>query len=167
MKSPSMLNYYQNIEGKLLCKLKKLSNLINSTEQELLTIWESSVRATHKFLNNDEILQIRNYVPQAFKQVEHLLIIIDHEQIKGFMGINDQKVEMLFIDAQTRSKGYGSKLLNYGIQELNIDELAVNEQNPKAVGFYEHMGFKVVERSATDDQSNPYPILRMKLDKEK
>ena len=162
-----MLNYYQNIEGKLLCKLKKLSNLINSTEQELLTIWESSVRATHKFLNNDEILQIRNYVPQAFKQVEHLLIIIDHEQIKGFMGINDQKVEMLFIDAQTRSKGYGSKLLNYGIQELNIDELAVNEQNPQAVGFYEHLGFKVVERSATDDQCNPYPILRMKLDKEK
>ncbi len=162
-----MLNYYQNIEGKLLCKLKKLSNLINSTEQELLTIWESSVRATHKFLNNDEILQIRNYVPQAFKQVEHLLIIIDHEQIKGFMGINDQKVEMLFIDAKARGKGYGSKLLNYGIQELNIDELAVNEQNPQAVGFYEHLGFKVVERSATDDQCNPYPILRMKLDKEK
>ena len=112
-------------------------------------------------------MQIRNYVPQAFKQVEHLLIIIDHEQIKGFMGINDQKVEMLFIDAKARGKGYGSKLLNYGIQELNIDELAVNEQNPQAVGFYEHLGFKVVERSATDDQCNPYPILRMKLDKEK
>lgn len=145
-------------------QIKEIIKLNQSTEQELLTIWESSVRATHKFLNNDEILQIRNYVPQAFKQVEHLLIIIDHEQIKGFMGINDQKVEMLFIDAQTRSKGYGSKLLNYGIQ---IDELAVNEQNPQAVGFYEHLGFKVVERSATDDQGNPYPILRMKLDKEK
>lgn len=112
-------------------------------------------------------MQIRNYVPQAFKQVEHLLIIIDHEQIKGFMGINGQKVEILFINAKARGKGYGRKLLNYGMQKLNIDELAVNEQNPKAVGFYEHMGFKVVERSATDDQSNPYPILRMKLDKEK
>ena len=141
-------------------QIKEIIKLNQSTEQELLTIWESSVRATHKFLNNDEILQIRNYVPQAFKQVEHLLIIIDHEQIKGFMGINDQKVEMLFIDAQTRSKGYGSKLLNYGIQ---IDELAVNEQNPQAVGFYEHLGFKVVKRSETDDQGNPYPILKMKL----
>lgn len=99
--------------------------------------------------------------------MEHLSIIIDHEQIKGFMGINGQKVEILFINAKARGKGYGRKLLNYGMQKLNIDELAVNEQNPKAVGFYEHMGFKVVERSATDDQSNPYPILRMKLDKEK
>ena len=148
-------------------QIKEIIKLNQSTEQELLTIWESSVHATHKFLNNDEILQIRNYVPQAFKQVEHLLIIIDHEQIKGFMGINGQKVEILFINAKARGKGYGRKLLNYGIQELNIDELAVNEQNPQAVGFYEHMGFKVVERSATDDQGNPYPILRMKLDKEK
>ena len=148
-------------------QIKEIIKLNQSTEQELLTIWESSVRATHKLLNNDEILQIRNYVPQAFKQVEHLLIIIDHEQIKGFMGINGQKVEILFINAKARGKGYGRKLLNYGIQELNIDELAVNEQNPQAVGFYEHLGFKVVERSATDDQCNPYPILRMKLDKEK
>ena len=76
-------------------QIKEVSKLNQPTEQELLTIWENSVRATHKFLNNDEILQIRNYVPQAFKQVEHLLVIIDHEQIKGFMGINDQKVEML------------------------------------------------------------------------
>lgn len=148
-------------------QIKEIIKLNQSTEQELLTIWESSVCATYKFLNNDEILQIRNYVPQAFKQVEHLLIIIDHEQIKGFMGINGQKVEILFINAKARGKGYGRKLLNYGMQKLNIDELAVNEQNPKAVGFYEHMGFKVVERSATDGQSNPYPILRMKLDKEK
>ena len=52
-------------------QIKEISKLNQPTEQELLTIWESSVRATHKFLNNDEILQIRNYVPQAFKQVEH------------------------------------------------------------------------------------------------
>ena len=90
-------------------QIKEISKLNQPTEQELLTIWESSVRATHKFLNNDEILQIRNYVPQAFKQVEHLLIIIDHEQIKGFMRINDQKVEMLFIDAKARGKGYGTR----------------------------------------------------------
>ena len=144
-------------------QIKEIIKLNQSTEQELLTIWESSVRATYKFLNNDEILQIRNYVPQAFKQVEHLLIIIDHEQIKGFMGINGQKVEILFINAKARGKGYGRKLLNYGMQKLNIDELAVNEQNPKAVGFYEHMGFQTYKRSECDEQGNPYPLLIMRL----
>lgn len=29
--------------------------------------------------------------------------------------------------------------------------------------FYEHMEFKVYERSEKDEQGNPYPILFMKL----
>lgn len=42
--------------------------------------------------------------------------------------------------------------------------MTVNEQNPQERGFYEHMGFKVVERAAVDDQGNPYPILYMEKD---
>lgn len=47
----------------------------------------------------------------------------------------------------------------------NINELAVNEQNLKAKGFYEYMGFKVYKRNELDDQGNPYPVLYMKLEK--
>jgi putative acetyltransferase len=39
----------------------------------------------------------------------------------------------------------------------------VNEQNPQAKGFYEHMGFQVYKRTDTDEQGNPYPILYMRL----
>jgi putative acetyltransferase len=41
--------------------------------------------------------------------------------------------------------------------------LAVNEQNPQAKGFYEHLGFQVYKRADIDEQGNPYPILYMKL----
>ena len=80
------------------------------------------------------------------------------------MGINDLKLEMLFVDANQRGNGIGKALITYGIHNLDINELAVNEQNPGARGFYEHMGFKAVERSEFDDQGNPYPILVMKGD---
>lgn len=33
--------------------------------QNPLTVWESSVRATHVFLSDAEIAQIKEYVPQA------------------------------------------------------------------------------------------------------
>ena len=33
--------------------------------KELLSVWESSVRATHRFLDEPEILGIREYVPKA------------------------------------------------------------------------------------------------------
>lgn len=37
------------------------------------------------------------------------------------------------------------------IEKYNVNELAVNEQNPNAKAFYEHLGFKVYKRSETDE----------------
>jgi len=104
-------------------------------------------------------------VPKALNGVEHL-IIIENESYQpiAFMGIEAKKLEMLFIKNSERGKGLGRELLNYGIKYYHVNELAVNEQNPLALGFYEHIGFKVYKRSELDDQGNPYPILYMKLE---
>lgn len=77
------------------------------------------------------------------------------------MGINGTKLKMLFVDANERGKGIGRKLLTYGIDQYQVDQLAVNEQNPAAKGFYEHMGFQVISRSPLDYQGQPYSILNM------
>ena len=53
--------------------------------------------------------------------------------------------------------------LEYGIREQGVREVTVNEQNPQAVGFYEHMGFETYQRTACDEEGNPYPLLYMKL----
>lgn len=47
-------------------------------------------------------------------------------------------------------------------RDLNVEYVDVNEQNPDAVKFYERMGFRTFHRDASDDQGNPFPILRMK-----
>ena len=40
----------------------------------LLTLWEASVRATHLFLSDAEILHIKEYVPPALLGVAHLIV---------------------------------------------------------------------------------------------
>ena len=40
----------------------------DSLLQTILTIWEASVRATHHFLSDAEIVRIREYVPQAVRR---------------------------------------------------------------------------------------------------
>ncbi len=69
---------------------------------------------------------------------------------------------MLFLTPEERGKGLGKKLIQYGMEQHAVHELAVNEQNPLARGFYEHMGFSVYKRTDHDEQGNPYPLLYMK-----
>lgn len=132
--------------------------------QKLLTIWEASVRATHLFLSEAEILQIKEYVPQALTGVEHLIIAEDEtgEPI-AFMGTENSRLEMLFISPTERGKSIGRQLVEYGIQNYGINEVTVNEQNPQAVGFYAHLGFNTYKRTDYDEEGNPYPLLYMKL----
>lgn len=140
---------------------ERTQELVNT----LLEIWEDSVKATHLFLSDNEIEKIKEYVPQALKEVAHLIVIENENDIPiAFMGIEGTKLEMLFIKNSERRKGLGIQLLNYGIKNYNINELTVNEQNPNAKGFYEHLGFKVYKRTELDEQGNPYPILYMRLE---
>ena len=143
-------------------------NIIEATSrnslliEQLLGVWESSVKATHLFLSENEIEDIKKYIPQALSEIPHLIIVENENQVPmGFMGIIEQHLEMLFISDKERGKGLGKKLLQYGIEKYAISDLAVNEQNPLAKGFYEHMGFKVYKRTDHDEQGNPYPLLYM------
>ena len=130
--------------------------------EKLLRVWEDSVRATHIFLSDGEIINIREYVPQALTGIAHLIIAEDDAgEAVAFMGIQEGSLEMLFIENAQRGKGLGRKLLEYGIEKHAVERLAVNEQNPQAKGFYEHMGFAVYKRTDLDEQGNPYPLLYM------
>ena len=145
-------------------KIKEVEDRPQALIEQLLIVWESSVKATHLFLSENEIESIKKYVPQALKQIPHLIIVENKNQVPvGFMGIENQHLEMLFVSNEERGKGLGKKLLNYGIEQYSVNDLAVNEQNPLAKGFYEHMGFEVYKRTNRDEQGNPYPLLYMKL----
>ena len=145
-------------------KIHKIKNRTPKLLSELLKIWEESVRATHLFLSDEEVSQIKEYVPQALSGVDHLIVA---ENEKGepiaFMGVENNRLEMLFISSAERGKKVGKKLLQYGIRNYGVNEVTVNEQNPQAVGFYEHMGFETYKRTQWDEEGNPYPLLYMKL----
>lgn len=100
----------------------------------------------------------------AIENVEYLIIAEkEFGEPVAFMGIDSNRLEMLFLSPEVRGKGLGKQLLQYGIETYNIQELTVNEQNPQAVGFYEHMGFQTYKRTDHDEKGNPYPLLYMRL----
>lgn len=95
--------------------------------------------------------------------VDKLFIAEENEIPVAFMGIEDGSLEMLFIASEEMGKGIGRILLQHGIGNHGVNRLTVNEQNPQARGFYEHMGFHVYKRTELDGQGDPYPLLYMCL----
>lgn len=130
----------------------------------LLPVWEASVRATHLFLSDAEIKAIKEYVPRAIQGVAHLIVAEnDRGEPAAFMGTDGGRLEMLFLSPAERGKGLGRQLLQYGIEHYGVNEVTVNEQNPQAVDFYQHMGFQTYQRTDHDEEGNPYPLLYMRL----
>ncbi|MFR7592702.1 MAG: GNAT family N-acetyltransferase [Longibaculum sp.] len=145
----------------------EIKEILNTKDlkESLFEIWKNSVRSTHLFLNEQQINEIAQYVPTAIENVKHLIVAFINEQPVGFIGVEEKRIEMLFIDTKQQGQGIGKQLIEYVIKKYQVNEVCVNEQNPKAKGFYEYMGFQVYKRTELDEQGKPYPLLYMKLDK--
>lgn len=132
---------------------------------QLLSLWEESVRATHHFLQQEDILFYKEVITakNVFEQVEMICATDEQGNILGFAGVAERSLEMLFIDPAYRGKGIGKRLLQHTIDSYSVNKVDVNEQNAGAKGFYEHAGFIVKFRSELDSTGKPFPILHMEL----
>ncbi|OUO90929.1 GNAT family N-acetyltransferase [Gordonibacter sp. An230] len=131
----------------------------------LVDIWERSVRATHDFLSEGDVALLRPEVGPGVEGVAALAVAYGDDGAPcGFAGVQDGKLEMLFVAPEIRGHGVGSALLSLAVERFGVETLDVNEQNPQAVGFYEHEGFVVVDRSPVDDAGRPWPLLHLRLE---
>ena len=130
----------------------------------LTAVWEDSVQATHRFLSNEEIQKIKACVPQALSGIS-TLVAVEREPGRpvAFMSMDGARLEMLSVASAERGRGLGRRLIEAGIRTYGLREVTVNEQNPQAIGFYEHLGFRAYKQTDHDEQGNPYPLLYMRL----
>ena len=139
--------------GRIRIESKTKDNRDTELVDELVKVWESSVRTSHDFLSEQDIRNLAPQVKAALQGVESLVVVYNDNIPAGFMGIQERKIEMLFLSPSCIGHGLGREL-------LNVD---VNEQNKKAEAFYLRSGFQTFRRDETDEQGNPFPVLRMRL----
>ena len=128
----------------------------------LLNIWKESVRAGRHPLTETEVDRLTVQAENSLLRVKTLLVVWDDRLPVGFMGVQERKIEMLFLHPDYLRKGLGRKLVQRAFDELDVESVDVDEQNPDAVEFYAQMGFKVFKRNEYDSWGNPFPILEMK-----
>lgn len=134
--------------------------------QEVVNVWEASVRATHDFLKEEDIQYFKPLILNTYLDAVELRCIRNEKgKIIGFSGVAEGNLEMLFIHPAERGNGIGKSLLDYSIKIQKVTKVDVNEDNIQAVGFYEKFGFITHERSELDSSGKPYPTLHMRLEK--
>jgi putative acetyltransferase len=131
----------------------------------MVDVWERSVRATHGFLTEVDIVALRPLVAAELKgaDIEWWVLAAAGDEAIGFLGYSPHTIEGLFLDPAHRGAGGGSALVAHA-QRLSGEALSVdvNAQNDTARGFYEALGFVVVASSPTDGAGRPFPILHMR-----
>ncbi|MCQ1547169.1 GNAT family N-acetyltransferase [Bacteroides clarus] len=143
-------------------EIEKLQFLSDKILDELLIVWENSVRSSHHFLKEEDIEYFKPLVRnQYFPAVKLFVIRNEDERIAAFMGLSDDMLEMLFVLPEEQGKGYGKVFVDYAINKCNIYKVDVNEDNERAYRFYLHMGYKVIGRNESDSSGKPFPILHL------
>ena len=89
------------------------------------------------------------YWKSNFELVKELLlqatvyIYEDHQDIQGFIGLNDEYIEGIFVSYELQSHGIGKTLLNYAKDRRNKLFLNVYQKNTQAISFYQREGFEI------------------------
>ncbi|MFW3897754.1 acetyltransferase [Pseudomonas bharatica] len=136
----------------------------NADHPLLLDLWLRSVRATHHFLQPSDIDALLPQLRDIYLPAVELWVAVDDQDLPtGFIGLNENHVEMLFIEPDLRGQGIGRALLDHARHSRSGLSVDVNEQNPEAVDFYLHYGFVQTGRSPLDGEGRPFPLLHMRL----
>lgn len=139
----------------------RIRNSSPADGEALLSIWRSSVASTHDFVAPLDLAAIDVEVRRLLPELRATLAIDDGGTAIAFMSFTDGVIEALFVAGEQRGRGAGRALVEHARMRSSSLATAVNEQNHQAVGFYRHLGFRIVGRSETDGDGRPYPLLRM------
>ena len=84
-----------------------------------------------------------------FKLVKELLLQAEvyvyenNQEIQGFIGLNGEYIEGIFVSDENQSQGIGERLLNYIKNKKPKLSLSVYQKNSRAISFYQREGFEI------------------------
>ena len=105
-------------------------------------IWLDTNIKAHNFISAEYWKSNFKSVKEALSLAEVYVYEYDTE-IQGFIGLNDEFIEGIFVSNEMQSHGIGKALLNYAKNKRNKLFLNVYQKNIRAIAFYQREGFEI------------------------
>lgn len=100
----------------------------------------------------------------AWLQTVDLWMVDDGPQAAGFLVMDGEMIDALFVDPPLHGRGFGTALLEHALALSPLASVDASEQATNAAPFYESRGFARTGRSETDPQGRPYPLVHLKFE---
>lgn len=109
-------------------------------------IWLKTNLKAHFFIFEQYWISNYEFVKEMLPQAE-VYVYEDDKMIQGFIGINDEYIEGIFVSDEMQSRGIGKILLDYIKDKKDRLQLKVYQKNVRAMSFYQREGFTIQSES--------------------
>ena len=117
-------------------------------------IWLDTNRKVHAFIP-------ASYWERNFASVKEMLpqgevcVYETENGIQGFLGLNGEYIEGIFVSEQAQSRGIGKCLLDCAKDRKPALRLNVYQKNTRAIRFYRREGFQIQREGLDADTGEP------------
>ncbi len=122
-------------------------------------IWLNTNIKAHSFVPAQYWKNNFETVKEMLLQAE-VYVYEDNQKIQGFIGLNGEFIEGIFVSAEKQSQGIGGLLLNYIKNKKPKLSLNVYQKNIRAISFYQREGFEI-RREALDETTGEKEFVMM------
>ena len=117
-----------------------IRKLLNGDIDRVADIWLKTNLKAHYFISNQYWKSNYELVKEMMLQSEVYVFEVD-KMIQGFVGLNDEYIEGIFVSDEMQSCGIGKLLLDYIKDKEERLQLNVYQKNARAISFYQREGF--------------------------
>ncbi|WP_419169672.1 GNAT family N-acetyltransferase [Negativibacillus massiliensis] len=119
---------------------------------DIMKIWLNENLNAHHFIDPSFWKEHLDEVRTAISDSD-ITVLTEEERVVGFLGMNQNYVEGLFVDKVYQGKGYGLALIRSAQENHPFLQLSVYQKNTSAITFYQHCGFCILSEKTQSNQN--------------
>ena len=113
---------------------------------DIMKIWKNENIRAHNFIEKEYWEDNYEYVREILPNAD-IYVYILNEHIVGFVGVNNNYIEGIFVDINNQHSGIGTSLLEKIKEDKESLTLSVYKKNENAIKFYEKNNFIITSEN--------------------
>lgn len=118
----------------------------------VMEIWKNENIRTHNFIAKEYWKDNYEHAKDILPKADIYVYILD-EKIVGFVGINNNYIEGIFVDINNQNSGIGTSLLDKIKENKDNIILSVYKKNENAIRFYKKNNFIITSENIDKNTS--------------